>query len=56
MAEPAKNGAEAVTYTVPFVINGEEVRSEATFDVVNPATAKPVHRCVVAYLIPGPRG
>ena len=32
------------TYTVPFIIAGEEVRSDKTFDVVNPATGQPVHK------------
>lgn len=31
-------------YTVPFLINGEEVRSSETFDVVSPATGKFAHK------------
>lgn len=32
------------TYTVPFFIGGEEVVTEKTFEIVNPATGKAVHR------------
>lgn len=31
--------------TVPFIINGADVVSESTFDVINPATLKPAHKC-----------
>lgn len=31
--------------TVPFFINGRDVLSEKTFDVVNPATHAAVHKC-----------
>ena len=31
-------------YTVPFLIGGDEVRTKETFDVVNPATGKVVHK------------
>lgn len=31
--------------TVPFFINGKDVVAEKTFDVVNPATGKAVHKC-----------
>ena len=33
-------------YTVPFLIGGDEMRSDKTFDVVNPATGKAVHKQV----------
>ncbi|KAI1137106.1 aldehyde dehydrogenase [Hypoxylon sp. FL0543] len=36
------------TYTVPFVINGEERRVEKTFDVTSPATGKVLHKCGIA--------
>ena len=32
------------SYTVPFIINGEEVTSQNTFDVVNPATGDVSHK------------
>ena len=31
-------------HTVPFFIGGEEVLTERTFDIVNPATGKVVHK------------
>ncbi|CAJ2500585.1 Uu.00g034380.m01.CDS01 [Anthostomella pinea] len=36
------------SYTVPFVINGEERIAEKTFDVISPDTCKAVHQCGVA--------
>ncbi|KAI6088128.1 aldehyde dehydrogenase [Hypoxylon rubiginosum] len=36
------------TYTVPFVINGEERHVEKTFDVTSPATGKVLHKCGIA--------
>ncbi|KAI1105709.1 aldehyde dehydrogenase [Jackrogersella minutella] len=36
------------TYTVPFVINGEERRVDNTFDVISPGTGKVVHQCGIA--------
>ncbi|XXH05623.1 hypothetical protein Hte_012057 [Hypoxylon texense] len=36
------------TYTVPFVINGEERHVENTFDVISPDTGKVLHRCGIA--------
>lgn len=36
------------SYTVPFIINGEERVPEKTFDVVSPATGKVLHQCGVA--------
>ncbi|KAH6657773.1 Aldehyde/histidinol dehydrogenase [Truncatella angustata] len=36
------------TYTVPFIINGEERRPEKTFDVVSPDTGKVLHQCGIA--------
>ncbi|KAK9777535.1 putative Aldehyde/histidinol dehydrogenase [Seiridium cardinale] len=36
------------SYTVPFIINGAEVRPDATFDVVSPATGKVLHQCGIA--------
>ncbi|KAI0384143.1 aldehyde dehydrogenase [Hypomontagnella monticulosa] len=36
------------TYTVPFVINGEERHAESTFDVTSPDTGKVVHQCGIA--------
>jgi len=42
----AVNGsANGESYAVPFFINGKEVRTERTFDVVNPATGKLTHKC-----------
>lgn len=41
-SEPVSNGS---SYTVPFIINGEERRSDRTFDVVSPATSKVSHQC-----------
>ena len=38
------NGSGEGTYTVPFLIDGKEVRSDTSFDVVNPATGKTVHK------------
>ncbi|KXJ91229.1 aldehyde dehydrogenase domain-containing protein [Microdochium bolleyi] len=32
-------------YTVPFVINGEQVQPKETFDVVSPGTGKTLHKC-----------
>jgi acyl-CoA reductase-like NAD-dependent aldehyde dehydrogenase len=32
-------------YTVPFIINGEEVHPKKSFPVVSPATGKEVHNC-----------
>ncbi|CAM1504473.1 Fc.00g020640.m01.CDS01 [Cosmosporella sp. VM-42] len=40
--EPLTNES---TYTVPFLINGNEHQSEQHFDVVSPATGEVVHRC-----------
>ncbi|KAH8899323.1 aldehyde dehydrogenase [Thozetella sp. PMI_491] len=37
-------------YTVPFYLNGEEVRSAKTFDVVSPATGNVVHKSSAASL------
>lgn len=31
--------------TVPFFINGEEKTTDKTFDVINPATGKAIHKC-----------
>ncbi|KAI1378678.1 aldehyde dehydrogenase [Hypoxylon crocopeplum] len=36
------------TYTVPFVINGEELRIENTFDVKSPDTGEVLHKCGIA--------
>ncbi|KAF3057377.1 Vanillin dehydrogenase [Daldinia childiae] len=36
------------TYTVPFVINGEERLVEKTFDVTSPSTGKVLHKCSIA--------
>jgi acyl-CoA reductase-like NAD-dependent aldehyde dehydrogenase len=36
------------SHTVPFIINGEEVYAEKTFDVVGPASGKTLHRCGIA--------
>ncbi|RYP79783.1 hypothetical protein DL769_002805 [Monosporascus sp. CRB-8-3] len=36
------------TYTVPFIINGEEHHAEKSFELVSPATGEVVHRCGVA--------
>ena len=38
------------SYTVPLIINGEEIRRGKTFDVVSPETGKVVHNCVAATL------
>ncbi|RKU43521.1 hypothetical protein DL546_006170 [Coniochaeta pulveracea] len=35
-------------HTVPFLIGGKEVHPEKSFEVVNPATGKVVHRCGAA--------
>src|SRR3569833_780306 len=32
------------SYTVPFLIGGKETTSQQTFDVVNPATGKAIHK------------
>ena len=40
MAQPAPDGG----YSVPFFINGKEVRPERSFQVVSPATGKVVHK------------
>ncbi|KAI2472536.1 aldehyde dehydrogenase [Annulohypoxylon bovei var. microspora] len=37
-----------LTYTVPFVINGEERQADSTFDVKSPDTGKLLHRCGIA--------
>lgn len=47
MAEAIKkvvNKVEGETFSVPFVINGEEHYPEKSFDVTNPATGKVVHK------------
>ncbi|KAI0178815.1 aldehyde dehydrogenase [Hypoxylon sp. FL1284] len=36
------------TYTVPFVIGGEERHVDKTFEVISPDTGKAVHRCGIA--------
>lgn len=36
------------TYTVPFIINGEERHAEKSFEVVSPTSGKVVHRCGIA--------
>lgn len=36
------------TYTVPFIINGEECRTEKSFEVVSPASGEAIHRCGIA--------
>ncbi|RYP33293.1 hypothetical protein DL766_003522 [Monosporascus sp. MC13-8B] len=36
------------TYTVPFIINGEEHHAEKSFELVSPATGEVVHRCGIA--------
>ncbi|RYP03951.1 hypothetical protein DL764_004785 [Monosporascus ibericus] len=36
------------TYTVPFIINGEERHAEKSFELVSPATGEVVHRCGIA--------
>jgi acyl-CoA reductase-like NAD-dependent aldehyde dehydrogenase len=36
---------DATTYTVPLIINGKDVHSSSTFDVIAPATAKHIHKC-----------
>ncbi|KAI9171657.1 aldehyde dehydrogenase [Paramyrothecium foliicola] len=36
------------TFTVPLVIDGQELRPNKTFEVVSPATGKAVHRCASA--------
>ncbi|KAL7620356.1 hypothetical protein AAE478_009350 [Parahypoxylon ruwenzoriense] len=36
------------TYTVPFVVNGEERHAEKTFDVTSPDNGKVLHRCGIA--------
>lgn len=47
----ASNGSNNITpvhtkgATVPFFINGQDVASQKTFDVVNPATLAAVHKC-----------
>lgn len=33
------------THTVPFFIGGEEIVTEKTFEIVNPATGKAIHKC-----------
>lgn len=51
MAETIKNIAAKVDgsgYTVPLLINGEDVRPQKSFDVVSPATGKAVHKCASA--------
>ncbi|KAK4217038.1 salicylaldehyde dehydrogenase [Rhypophila decipiens] len=40
----AIDGVNGEGYTVPFLINGENVHPERSFDVTNPATGKVVHR------------
>lgn len=35
-------------YVVPFIIDGQEVRPSATFDVISPSTGKLIHKCGVA--------
>lgn len=37
-----------LSYTVPFVINGEERLAENTFEVKSPDTGKFLHRCSIA--------
>jgi hypothetical protein len=47
MSEAVQKVVAAVgggSYTVPFIINGEEVSSQNTFDVVNPATGEVSHK------------
>lgn len=42
----AINGAKnATTYTVPAIINGKDVHTSSTFDVIAPATGKVLHKC-----------
>ncbi|KAK6204212.1 hypothetical protein LQW54_008331 [Pestalotiopsis sp. IQ-011] len=36
------------SFTVPFLINGQERRPEKTFDVVSPDTGKVLHQCGIA--------
>lgn len=36
------------TYTVPFIINGEERHAEKTFDVKSPDTGNVLHQCGIA--------
>lgn len=47
----ASNGAALPSHTltpgstIPFLINGKWTPSTSTFDVINPATGKAVHKC-----------
>ncbi|KAH8174505.1 aldehyde dehydrogenase family protein [Sarocladium implicatum] len=43
MGPKASNGDS--NYTVPFIINGEEISSERTFAVKSPALSEPSHKC-----------
>ncbi|KAF6844187.1 aldehyde dehydrogenase [Colletotrichum musicola] len=46
MTNTQSNGAAAKeSFTVPFLINGEKVYPEKTFDVVSPASGDVVHKC-----------
>ncbi|KAF9875807.1 aldehyde dehydrogenase family protein [Colletotrichum karsti] len=39
------NGSSKEDFTVPFLIDGEKFYPEKTFEIVNPATGKAVHKC-----------
>ena len=42
--------APDTSYTVPLLINGEEVTTQTTFDVISPSSHKPIWRCSSASL------
>jgi acyl-CoA reductase-like NAD-dependent aldehyde dehydrogenase len=44
--EGAFNGAKsATTYTIPAIIDGKDVHTSSTFNVISPATAELLHKC-----------
>jgi acyl-CoA reductase-like NAD-dependent aldehyde dehydrogenase len=48
MAETIKDIISQVggaDYSVPFIINGQEVHPKTSFDVTSPSTGKVVHKC-----------
>ncbi|KAK0391967.1 hypothetical protein NLU13_1465 [Sarocladium strictum] len=47
MSQPQASDGQ-VTHTVPFIINGEEISCDRTFDVTSPVTSKVSHRCCSA--------
>jgi len=41
----AKSAVDHIEYTVPLIINGKEVNTSTTFDVIAPSTGKVIHKC-----------